>query len=66
MTAHTVRLKRPAKGALNGHMARVAASFGKVEFDQLRRFAAERRIPVAKVIRDAVLDYLQQQRMSGP
>ena len=58
MTAHTVRLKRKAKGARAGNMVRIMASFEPADFRLLQALANKRKIPVSRVLRDAVWAYL--------
>lgn len=58
MTVHTVRLKRPAKGARTGKMVRVMASLEPADFRRLSLLARRRKVPVARVLRDAVYAYM--------
>jgi len=62
MTAHTVRLKRPATGHTDKALVRIMASFGPLDFALLQAMAAERKVPVAKLMRDVVVAYLKDDR----
>ena len=58
MTAHTRRFKSPAKGSRTGKMVRVMASLAPDEMRRLTWLARQRKVPVAKVLRDAVFAYM--------
>jgi hypothetical protein len=62
LTAHQVRLKRPAKGMPMGHLVRIIASLDPADFELVQAIAAERKVPLALVIREAVLAYVQKAR----
>ena len=58
MTAHTIRTKRTAKGARTSNMVRIMASVEAADFRLLQALAKKRKIPVSRVLRDAVWAYL--------
>jgi len=62
MTAHQIRLKRPARGHAAKAMVRIMASFSPLDFARLQAMAAERKVPVAKLMRDVVVAYLKDDR----
>ena len=62
MTAHQIRLKRPARGHTATNMVRIMASFSAADFARIQALADARKIPVAKFMRDVVVAYIKDRR----
>lgn len=58
MTVHTCRVKRQAKGARAGKMARVMVSLQPDDMRRLTWWANKHGVPVSNVLRNAVWAYL--------
>lgn len=58
MTAHTCRYRREAQGAVAGKMRRVMVSVPPDDMRRITWLARKRKVPVAKVLRDAVWAYV--------
>jgi len=58
VTAHTCRFKKPAKGAKVGKLVRVAVSLPEEDMRRVLWLAEQRKVPAAKILRDAVWAYM--------